>query len=98
VAELDAGKYDDAIKVLNDACAANPNDAIMFLNRGFAFNELKRYKEGLSDLSRSITLDPKKADAYFNRALSYQKLGQPDLANQDIEKGKELKAKAKKSP
>jgi hypothetical protein len=27
--------------------------------------------------------------------LSYQKLGQPDLANQDIEKGKELKAKAK---
>jgi len=92
VALLNANKFEEGIKILNQACTANPNRAMMYLNRGFAYSELKKYKEAVSDLTKAITIDPKFTDAYFNRALIYRNLGQEDLAQKDIAKGKQLRA------
>ncbi len=54
-----------------------------------AFKE-NNYQEAIEQFSELITREPKNADAYKNRGVSYMKLEKFDLAIQDFEKAKTI--------
>jgi Flp pilus assembly protein TadD len=44
----------------------------------------------LTSCDEAIRLDPQLADAYYNRGVAYESLGQQELADRDVAKAKEL--------
>jgi len=47
---------------------------------------LEEYDRAIADYTEAIRLNPEHADAYYNRGISYKKLGQYDQACEDIQK------------
>ena len=58
--------------------------------RGFLYHELGQYERAIEDYSETIRLDPRVADAYYNRGLAYQSLGKSEDAERDFQKAKDL--------
>ena len=75
--------YDEAIRL-------DPQDAIVYNNRGYAYGKLGQYERAIQDYDEAIRLNPQDAIAYYNRGLAYETLGQLKLANRDFAKAKEL--------
>ena len=59
-------------------------------NRGNVLSILKDYRAAIVDYDRAIQLDPKFADAYFNRGLTHIFLGNNRQGIQDLSKAGEL--------
>jgi serine/threonine protein kinase len=62
----------------------NPNDAIAYNERGY-----RRYKKGeyfgaLTDFNKAIQINPNLADAYLNRRLVNEVLGNEQLSEKDL--------------
>ncbi len=64
--------------------------AIVYYNRGVAYDEKGQYDRAIADYDMAIKLNPKHASAYNNRGIVYKKLGQSDKAMSDTQKAKEL--------
>lgn len=58
---------------------------IEFLQGGSAAG-MNRVKESLAFFQNAVRLDPRSYIYYYNRSVSYDRLGMPDLAEQDLEK------------
>ncbi len=48
--------------------------ALDYVNRGFTYDQLQRYKEALVDYERAIQLDHTLIQIYYNRGLTYRNL------------------------
>ena len=55
-----------------------------------SYVELSQHERAIKDHDESIRLDPQRAFAYRNRALTYTLLGKEVEARQDIERAVEL--------
>jgi len=66
------------------------NDAAAYSNRGHARYMLKKYKEAVTDIQKSISLDPMDPYAYRNRALIFIEINNMPMACLDLEKAIEL--------
>ncbi len=55
-----------------------------------AYSEQDKYAQALADFNRAIQISPQHAQAYYNRGLAYQNLGQQQQADADFAKYKEL--------
>ena len=53
----------------------NPNNAITYVNLGFAYNNLGRFQEAITSFKKAIRLDPNNAFAHTNLGFSYKNLG-----------------------
>jgi tetratricopeptide (TPR) repeat protein len=51
--------------------------------RGQVYNALKQYGKAIADLSEAIGLKSDFAEAYYNRAVAYEALGQDEKASND---------------
>jgi tetratricopeptide (TPR) repeat protein len=86
------GKFQEALDVANRAKTMDPKAPSSYCNAGQALFGLGRYDEALTDLSKSIEMDPTvcAGEDYFYRAKTYEKLGKTDLAEKDRDSAKKL--------
>ena len=87
---LDNGKYEDAIKLCNEALELNSDNELAYLRRGTAYYYLKQYELAISDYNKAIELNPNFAMAYNNRGFTYGNLGQYERAIQEFNKSIQL--------
>eukprot|EP00798_Chlamydomonas_sp_ICE-L_P014048 gene14048-19985_t len=76
--------YGDAIELYSKAISLNPNSAVYFSNRAFAYIKMELYGAAQQDATRAIELDPKYIKAYYRRANADFALGKPKLALKDF--------------
>ncbi|MFC1516616.1 tetratricopeptide repeat protein [Thermodesulfobacteriota bacterium] len=80
------GKYTEpqnALRYLDLAVGLNPNDAVLYNNRGLTKRDLGRYEKAIEDYSRAIELNPKYTVAYNNRGVANYELAQYEKAIKD---------------
>jgi tetratricopeptide (TPR) repeat protein len=68
---LKAGKKEEALKNLNEAIEADPNNATFYFARGAIYNELGELDKAIEDYKKAIELDEKYFDAYYNLGALY---------------------------
>ncbi|MDR0292417.1 MAG: tetratricopeptide repeat protein [Elusimicrobium sp.] len=78
------GRNDDALKFVSYAIFVNPLNAEALMSRAGIYYNLEQYQNAVDDLNAVIKIKPN-IDAYALRALTYEKMGNADLSNQDKE-------------
>ncbi len=85
------GQFVDAVEDCNKALSINPKLTDAIYNRATAKFYLQKYEEALEDYQKCIDLNyHNSAEAYFNRGLCYQYLGQNKKAYREFLKAKNL--------
>ena len=82
---LTAQNFDEAISLYTKAIELNPNVAIYYGNRSFAYLKMECFGYALNDASKAIELDPNYVKGYYRRAASNMSLGKFKLAIKDYE-------------
>ena len=72
------------------AIEVDPDLALAYNNRGWAYIELEQYEQAVADCTKAIELDPELALAYSNRGLAYLRLGQYEQTVADCTRAIEL--------
>jgi len=67
LSQMKAGRYGEAIDLLNKYIAANPNDPEGYNNRGLCFENRGQYFNAITDYRRAIALDGKFKEAITNQ-------------------------------
>jgi superkiller protein 3 len=74
------GELEEAVKLLQESVAIEPNDADNWYRLGCAFLETGQVDEALASLKKAQSLSPKKEYINHKMALGYLKKGDPDQA------------------
>jgi tetratricopeptide (TPR) repeat protein len=81
------GKFREALGYFKRAIEANGLKgyqlSAVYVNRGFTYYRMAKYKKALADFNTALRIVPKNAYAYNNRGLTYEKLGKRELAIRD---------------
>jgi tetratricopeptide (TPR) repeat protein len=88
-----AGKYLQAVDILNRYLATHPQDARALVDRGDDYDSLGRYPEAITDYSAALAINPQYAYAYASRADSHYSQHEYTLALVDADKALELRPK-----
>ncbi|CAB0031866.1 unnamed protein product [Trichogramma brassicae] len=80
-----AQNYDDAISLYTKAIELNPNVAIYYGNRSFAYLRTECFGYALSDATKAIELDRNYIKGYYRRAAANMSLGKFKIALKDYE-------------
>jgi tetratricopeptide (TPR) repeat protein len=93
---IDASKFEEAIRELDEAIQLDPHNAWAFANRGVALRLSGRIDEAIASLERSIDLGGggHLHLCFVNRALCYKALGNIDWAMADLTKAKQVAPRA----
>ncbi len=75
--------YNLAIRLYNKAMEIEPDSAIVYLVRGFAYEELGFPYLAIQDYTQALALEPENATAYLSRAVLYLENGKFAQAIQD---------------
>ena len=75
-----------------------PDDSIVYSNRGRAKNALGRYESALIDCNEAIRLKSDNAFAYKNRGIAYAGLGRIQEAEADYQTALELLKQVRNVP
>ena len=81
---LDAGAYDEALALFDEAVAAQPYVPAYYLKHGNALFGLGRLEESVESFSTAIMLDLKNWEHYAERGVSYYFLGETEAALADF--------------
>jgi predicted Zn-dependent protease len=81
---LRAGRLQAALQDLDAAVQATPDNAQLHGNRGNLLLRLNRPTEALAAHDRAVALAPRDPASYYNRAFSYQALGDSPRASADV--------------
>jgi tetratricopeptide (TPR) repeat protein len=79
-----------ALQDLDAAVQATPGNAQLHGNRGNLLLRMNRPSEALAAHGRAVTLAPEDPASYYNRAFSYQALGDPARASADVASAERL--------
>jgi tetratricopeptide (TPR) repeat protein len=93
------GAYESAAAEWTRIISPEPTDtggevidlASVYYNRGLTYKKLLKWKEASDDFSMALGLNPNDAEAFYQRAGCYEKLGLSDKASADILRACELK-------
>jgi Flp pilus assembly protein TadD len=88
---IDPVDYLEVMKELAAAEKTAPNDPDVFYIRGRAHVAMKHLPEAVAAFKRAITLRPMDPSAYYQLGLTYQKMGEPALAHQMLDRMQHLK-------
>ncbi len=78
------------ITMLNEAIKDNPNNAVLYYERGWINQQLKDESACLSDWEMALKLNPGFLEVYSSRALFYFLKGEIQHSENDIIKAKEI--------
>jgi tetratricopeptide (TPR) repeat protein len=87
------GDLEGAIKDYNQAIKCNFSDfenAILYINRGNAYNDLKNYQKAIEDYNEAIKIAEQYPDVYEYRGVARYKSGDKQGGIEDIEKAATL--------
>ena len=93
--DIQTGNYSEAIEKINQSLELKNDWEIPYFYRAVAHQALENFDEAILDYTKSIQINDKMTDAYYNRAkilLSRKDIENPDIerAAQDLEKALEL--------
>lgn len=82
----EAGRFEEAIPDLDRAMKTGPKTVAAYARngKGLALGGLGRFKESLKELDRSLSAEPGNAWAYYNRALTWERMGDKRRAAADF--------------
>lgn len=86
---LKNGQFDNAIPELDQAIESDPQFALAYNDRGYAYLHRQGYDLAIADFSKALKLK-KHPHAYHNRGIAYRHKGQYDDAISDQSKALEL--------
>ena len=92
-ARLEQENYPAAIADCSEALARDPRIALAYKLRGIAIRQSGKPQQSLQDFNRALELAPDESN-YFQRAATYQLLGQHKLALADLDQVITLKPDA----
>lgn len=81
--DIQNGNCEAAIEKINKSIELKNDFEISYFYRAVAFQTLKNWDEAMLDYTKALELNPKMADAYYNRA--YITLARKDISNPKIE-------------
>ena len=75
-------RFDDALKVFEEAIAREPEFGATYANRGIAFDLMGRYTDAIADYEKALSLDPELAEGphWMTRFLRKQPDKPPGIA------------------
>ena len=82
--------YSDPITFYNSSISQNPDNALMYTNRGAIKVNMNDLHGAIDDFTKAIVLSPEDAVAYNNRGVAYSSIGQLEKAIKDYDKAIEL--------
>ena len=85
--------FNEAISVLNDGINAYPDNALLYLNRGFIEHFLCDYKGAMADYNKAIKIKPGFAYAYNNRGALKVSINDISGAFEDYDKALSINPK-----
>lgn len=93
--DIQNGRFKSAIENINQSLELKNDWEIPYFYRGVAYQALEEFDNAILDYTKSIQLNPKMTDAYYNRAkilLTRKDIKNPDLnrAISDLEKALEF--------
>jgi Tfp pilus assembly protein PilF len=77
------GRYDDAIVHFRTAAAQYPRDRVVLNQLGRVLFLQRRFADAVVELKKVLAIDPEDLQAHYTLMLSYQGLGQQDLADRE---------------
>jgi tetratricopeptide (TPR) repeat protein len=89
------GLYDDALASFRRAAASYPRDRVVRNQIGRVHFLKREFQKAVSELSRTLEIDPEDLEAHYNLMLAYQGLGYMDKA--DVHRKLYLRFKADES-
>ena len=84
IVDIHNGKYANAIENIDKSIELKGDWEISYFYRGVANQALGNYDDAMLDYTKSINLNPKMTDAYYNKA--YITLSRKDIDNPNIKK------------
>lgn len=84
--------FEEAIDLLNKSIALKNDFEVSYFYRAVAYHSLEKYDEAILDYTKSIKLNPKMTDAYYNRAKII--IENPNSTKEKLEFAKEDLKKA----
>jgi tetratricopeptide (TPR) repeat protein len=75
IAFLNAGQFDEGIKILTDALQRRPSDISLINTVAEAYYDAKKYDDAIRYWDQLLTMDKTNAEALYMIGLSYQKKG-----------------------
>lgn len=96
--DIQDGKYDCAISNINKSLELKNDWEIPYFYRAVAYQAMENFDEAMLDYTKSLQLNPKMTDAYYNRAriiLTRKDIQCPDIqaAVADLEQALKLDEK-----
>lgn len=82
------GRYYDSINDYTTVLRLNPDQKIVYKERGMLLVDTKAYRKGLLDLDEALKLEPNNGKLYYYRALARQGTGDKQGAMEDFEMSK----------
>lgn len=86
----DEGDNKRAEKFFSEAIDLNPENALAWHNRGWAYVEEKKYKEALADFDKAAELNPNSELPYLGRGWTYNQQKKYEAAIREYDKAIEL--------
>jgi tetratricopeptide (TPR) repeat protein len=80
-----AGDYRQAAEIYTRLIEADPGDASLYTSLAGCLGAMGRYSEALPPLAESLELDPLNVEAYHNRAVIHERLGDLPAAIADYQ-------------
>lgn len=90
-ADIDANKFADTESRLNDYLKDHPDSARAYYDLGYVQFRTHQIGSSIKDLSKSLELNPKNAEAHKVLALSCSIIGRYDLAEVELQEAARLK-------
>ena len=73
-----------ALPLLRELLTRYPRDAVAWADLGKAQLSLSQTKEGILSLRTALEIDPSQTKLHYELAMAYRKLGESDLAQQEL--------------
>ena len=89
-----AHEYERAEQAYRQASRLDPTRISVWQGLADTYVALERYGEALDGYGKVLDLDPKNAEAWFNRATVFDLLGRPDLAARAYVRAEQLRAES----
>src|SRR5262245_14805784 len=77
---MKAGHLQEAVSVLQQAAAADPNAALTFAYLGVAYSQMSDYESARHAFGRAVQIEPQSARARFNLGVAHKMAGDIEAA------------------